>query len=588
MGFATDGGRERDLNEDTIIAETLSSEGANPWQIAAFLVVADGMGGHHGGEVASQLAGETARQIFLTDEAQGLTQADTTGTGLAQRVTESIQYINRVVYKHDVGHSGDTLRKPGTTLTMALVRAEEYCIGHVGDSRAYLIHEDRSRVTAEQLTVDDSLVAAAVRDGRLTPEQARTSPFRNHLSQAIGINSSVEPQVFSGPWQEGDTLLLCSDGLTEYLTEAELADFVTTHESIQAACDGLVTVANHRGGIDNISVVAARIRQRVATPVEQPMREADADADARATAPLRDAPLLDSLAVSNNAGRATVPIPSLANARTETQQDATTNSTPPRSVPPANRQATQEETIETMPKLNPNSAPRSNRLVGKKLSLVDRLMTPAGLATVAGVVIVSTVFGVVAGRHRNASNTVVAPTPAKAISAPPLVAASPAPTTQAANPGATVLVPTPGVPPVTLETFAPVSVWLDPDRKAVFVACKNSLINIRSGENKNRVMPDPNRPHRALVEFRHWATAYQQLQKGADELICRVRPIKTTPGTKWSGAPYHSQQDGQGHTKMTIPEADVRTDAEYSLQFGKAGATNGQELATFRVVKVVP
>ena len=99
-------------------------------------------------------------------------------------------------------------------------------------------------------------------------------------------------------------------------------------------------------------------------------------------------------------------------------------------------------------------------------------------------------------------------------------------------------------------------------------------------------MPDPARPHRALVEFRHWATAYAQLQKGDGELICRVRPIRTVPGAGFIGKSYRSQQDTRGHIKMTIPDTDANV--EYSLEFGKPGAASGQQLATFRVAKAVP
>ncbi|MDQ3813163.1 MAG: protein phosphatase 2C domain-containing protein, partial [Armatimonadota bacterium] len=258
IGVVTDTGRVRKSNEDTVEAQLLDADAPNPWQLAALLLVADGMGGHRAGEVASRLAADMVRQIFLTDQAQGLAASDLTGPNLLKRVAETIRYVNQVVYKQG---SGTGTNRPGTTLTLCLVRPDEYAIAHVGDSRAYLIRPSR----IEQITQDDSWVAEAVRRGEMTEEEARHSWFRSQLTKAIGTQRELEPSVHRGIWHAGDVLLLCSDGLTEYVAPNEIMDVVHESHSLQAACAHLVRLANERGGQDNISVVAARLNESPTT-----------------------------------------------------------------------------------------------------------------------------------------------------------------------------------------------------------------------------------------------------------------------------------------------------------------------------------
>jgi protein phosphatase len=251
IGCSTDVGRERELNEDTVVAERLGGGLENPWRLSAVLAVADGMGGHQGGEVASQRAGEMAQRLFAARH-DDLDPADLSGQKLLQRLKEALQSINRTVYQEGAG-AGPS--RPGTTLTVCLVRPGEYCIGHVGDSRAYLLRHS----SVEQITEDDSWVAEAVRRGKMTREEAQNSPFVNQLTKCIGIAPEVEPSLYYGNWNEGDILLLCSDGLTGYVLPEEMRQAVQAHETLQESCDSLVALANDRGGHDNISVVAARL-----------------------------------------------------------------------------------------------------------------------------------------------------------------------------------------------------------------------------------------------------------------------------------------------------------------------------------------
>ena len=588
IGIATDVGRVRDLNEDTAIAEVIAPPHPNPWQISALLMVADGMGGHLGGEVASGLAGTTVTQIFLTNQAQRLSTEDVTGDSLIQRVAESLQYINRLVYKQSLngGHTGQNL--PGTTLTLCLVRPGEYCIGQVGDSRAYLIRAEAAADAVEQLTQDDSLVAEAVREGRLTAEQARTSPFRNHLSKAIGVAPDLEPAVFIGQWAAGDVLLLCSDGLTEHITPAELSYFVHTRDTLQGACESLVDVANDRGGNDNISVVAARFSYPPETPVAAPVIGDPAIETAHPA----------HFSSDESTGEALVS-DGIITASTPAELQAPDNPAPSRIMEPPAAPITAEvptkpaagETEDTMPKPSNYSSKSSGRLVGRQNSLSNTLKSPAALAALAGIVVISAAaYGVYSGRkHKDNSsaqsqtkssvtttsnlsrsgdtNTTAAP----AVDATPQTSDIPS----AANTSTGVTNPS--------ATAKDISLWLDPERKVILIACKNSVVEVKSGENGNRAEADPTRPHRALVEFRHWDTAYKQLQSGNRELICRFQEQSgTASDAASSGEPQRSTKDEQGHIKMTIPTRNQPT-GEYSLEFAKSGEATGQQLATFRV-----
>lgn len=266
VAAATDVGRERELNEDTVWGAALEDGVDNPWRLSALLVVADGMGGHDAGEVASNLAAQTVREIFASPQAE-LSPDDLSGQNLLRRVSESVQYVNRVVHARGEGNGA---ARPGTTLTVCLARAQEYVVGHVGDSRAYLIR----RSDIEQVTEDDSLVAEAVRRGHMSVEEARDSQFRNQITKAVGLRPEVEPSVYYGHWQTGDVLLLCSDGLTEYVAADEMLQRAQSGDSLQQICGALIALANERGGHDNISVAAARFLPAIgASAASQPARK---------------------------------------------------------------------------------------------------------------------------------------------------------------------------------------------------------------------------------------------------------------------------------------------------------------------------
>jgi PPM family protein phosphatase len=229
----TDTGRRRRHNEDAYVAEP------------PLFAVADGMGGAQAGELASSLAAEALRDDTSEREGDG-----------EQRVDELIQAANRRVYERqseDAAASG-----MGTTMTVALVEDGRVAIGHVGDSRAYLIRDRR----LEQLTEDHSLVAELVRSGKLSPEEAEAHPQRSVITRALGTDPDVDVDTFSVDTRPGDVFLLCSDGLTSMVDDETILSEVERHrDDLGAAAKALVRAANKGGGEDNITVVFFEIAE---------------------------------------------------------------------------------------------------------------------------------------------------------------------------------------------------------------------------------------------------------------------------------------------------------------------------------------
>jgi serine/threonine protein phosphatase PrpC len=224
---ATDPGRRRRHNEDSYVCDP------------PVFAVADGIGGAQAGELASSLAAGALRD--------GSDGADGDGAG---RVDSLVQEANRRVYQRQAGDS--SVSGMGTTMTAALFEGDRVWIGHVGDSRAYLVRNDR----LEQLTEDHSLVAELVRTGKLSPEEAQTHPQRSVVTRALGTDPDVEVDTFPVEAQPGDLFLLCSDGLTTMVDDAAILEEIRNNRSdLRAAAKALVRAANAGGGEDNITVV---------------------------------------------------------------------------------------------------------------------------------------------------------------------------------------------------------------------------------------------------------------------------------------------------------------------------------------------
>jgi PPM family protein phosphatase len=228
-GAVTDPGRTRRHNEDSYVIEP------------PLFAIADGMGGAQAGEVASRLA--TA----------ALKESGVNGGG-ERRITDLIQEANRRVY--DRSSSDPNTSGMGTTITVALVENDEVAFGHVGDSRAYLIRDAQM----EQLTEDHSLVNELLKTGKLSPEEAETHPQRSVITRALGTDPDVDVDTFSVRAENGDLFLLCSDGLTDMVSEESILDVVERNRGdIDGALRALVKAANRGGGQDNITVVAFEI-----------------------------------------------------------------------------------------------------------------------------------------------------------------------------------------------------------------------------------------------------------------------------------------------------------------------------------------
>ena len=250
LGAKTDLGRVRDNNEDKFDF----FEPEDPAVLATkgcFYAVADGMGGHSAGQIACELALKTVIDAYYANPS-----ADTE-TSLRRAVGQA----NALIY--DTSQAIPDRQGMGTTLTAAIIREDRVTLAQVGDSRAYLLRDG----AITQLTEDHSWVAEQVRLGTMTLAEAQISPFRNIITRSIGTAAAVEPDVFTHELRVGDTLVLCSDGLSGHLEPDEMQAAIEQHSPSVAALS-LIEAANERGGRDNITAVVLAIR--ALTPYEAP------------------------------------------------------------------------------------------------------------------------------------------------------------------------------------------------------------------------------------------------------------------------------------------------------------------------------
>ncbi len=236
---ASDTGRKRRRNEDNYVV-------APP-----LFAVADGMGGAQAGEVASRLA------------ASALEAGDSDGLDGTKRIDALIQEANRRIF--DRASTDPTASGMGTTMTVALVEGMTVAIGHVGDSRAYLIRGERM----EQLTDDHSLVNELLKSGKLSEEEAQIHPQRSVITRAVGTDPDVDVDGFTIEAEEGDVFLICSDGLSDMVSDEEILELLhANREDLEQAVKALVAAANRGGGEDNITAVAFRISSEAAQNLE--------------------------------------------------------------------------------------------------------------------------------------------------------------------------------------------------------------------------------------------------------------------------------------------------------------------------------
>lgn len=248
LAARTDTGLVRQNNEDALLAADLKTGldlGSNyTGESEAFLLaVSDGMGGQRSGEVASQITLQSLLDRMLRTFGKAAPY---------DRLVQAVEDANYKVYKES-GRKHE-YSGMGATLTAALIEDGNCYIAEVGDSRAYLLRRGRIK----QLTTDQSLISLFISRGLLTKEEAERSSHRGMLLQAIGVKEEIEVAVTSFPLQRGDCLVLCSDGLSNKLDEAEILGALSA-QTLSQACEQMVELAKERGGEDNISLLLARL-----------------------------------------------------------------------------------------------------------------------------------------------------------------------------------------------------------------------------------------------------------------------------------------------------------------------------------------
>lgn len=228
FGSRTDIGYVRDHNEDSLII------------IPPLFAVADGMGGHEAGEIASEITVNTLAELAPSHlDAEGLTAA-----------VEAANYNVMKAPRQGIGRDG-----MGTTLTAAMLEGERLLIAQVGDSRAYLLHKGH----LQQITRDHSFMADLIEAGQITPEEARVHPNRSVITRAIGSDIHMRPDIYELNVDAGDRILLCSDGLSSMISNNAIESIMRRQSDAQHCADELVTAALENGGADNVTVVVADV-----------------------------------------------------------------------------------------------------------------------------------------------------------------------------------------------------------------------------------------------------------------------------------------------------------------------------------------
>jgi len=243
-------GKQRELNEDSLLAMTTTMAGNSGNLPFGLYIIADGMGGHQFGEVASNAAIRTVAGYILRKFHSYLFQVktDTMDESFQEIMQAAVSEAQRSIQREAPGS--------GTTLTAALVVGQQITVAHVGDSRAYFVYPD-GRI--EAITRDHSLVQRLQELGHITQEEAENYPHRNVLYRALGQGEILEPDIFNSGFPQPGILMLCSDGLWGVVAEQDLVRAINEAPNLQRACQNLVTAANIAGGPDNISVVLVQL-----------------------------------------------------------------------------------------------------------------------------------------------------------------------------------------------------------------------------------------------------------------------------------------------------------------------------------------
>jgi len=237
VAHLTDIGRKRKHNEDAFGFFSLSED-------EVLAIVADGMGGHASGEVASRMAVEIIREVYSKER----TEQD-----VSEALKSAFEVANFTILQKSLEQ--EDLNGMGTTATALVIKGDQTFVGHMGDSRAYLFRN----ATVHQLTQDHSMVNRMVEQGLLTKEEAQRHPQRNVIYKTLGVNRDADLDLVGPLSAQGDDIfLLCSDGLTNLVSDEELLEIVK-EKSPKEACEKLIQLANNRGGHDNITIQILKV-----------------------------------------------------------------------------------------------------------------------------------------------------------------------------------------------------------------------------------------------------------------------------------------------------------------------------------------
>ncbi|MBN1261051.1 MAG: protein phosphatase 2C domain-containing protein [Anaerolineae bacterium] len=254
-GQATDPGRRHSHNEDAVATFTFDKQQQGGAVPIGFYMVADGMGGHDAGDVASRMVYQVVTEWILKTKVlpdlRQTTRKLTTDSVPAEQLRQAVTEANEALLRHARAQNSNL----GSTATMALIIGNVATVANVGDSRTYLLRDGQLR----PITRDHSLVARLVAANVITPEDVRSHPQRNQIYRSLGHQPDVEVDTFTVPLRRGDRVVLCCDGLWEMLLDEEIKQIIEGSRSPQEACDALVTAANRAGGEDNISVIVVEM-----------------------------------------------------------------------------------------------------------------------------------------------------------------------------------------------------------------------------------------------------------------------------------------------------------------------------------------
>lgn len=238
FGISTDKGIKRSINQDYY--GVIEGDKNIPY---AF-IIADGMGGHKAGEVASKLSVELSMSYIKTNINNKLTKEK-----MLEKLKDMAQFVNEEVYKES--NENKENYGMGTTLTIAIVTKEYVIISHIGDSRVYLLRDNELK----KITVDHSYVEELVRNGTITEKEAKKHPRRNVLTRAVGYFKNVEADLYIQDKKDGDVFLMCTDGLTNMVDESFIKNTILAKDKLQDIADSLIEKTNANGGKDNTTII---------------------------------------------------------------------------------------------------------------------------------------------------------------------------------------------------------------------------------------------------------------------------------------------------------------------------------------------